>query len=869
MGSFVKSIKKLIKSCDCDRECNAKRFKKNFKKWTSGNDHIDKLIQDIQLSDHSYNTCQALEWIPHNRFYDIEFIDDDEDSKLYKAKWIDGYINEWDNKHQTWRRKDQNGLVGLISLKNIDVILEYINKFRKDCRLFYGITQDSETRNYMIVAITCEECNNICSGKFFKLNFRNWTSGNDHIDKFIQDTQLSAHVDNEVFKKVLEWIPYNRFYNIEYIEKDGFDEVYRARWIDGYIYKWNYRQQNWERKDRNIFVNFKSLDNPEDITLEFINKAITVPHKVYGITQNPATKNYLMIWNEICENCNYICNASRFKLNFINWTSGNNYLDIFIQDTQLSTHKNLSKMLEWIPYDRFYDTEYIEKDGFNKVYKARWIDGYIYKWDYRLQNWKRKNHNMLVNFICLNDPADISLEFIDKTITVPHKVYGITQYPETKDYMIVWSEICEKCNCICNASYFKLNFVNWTSGNNYIDEFIQNTQLSAHQDLSKALEWIPYDKFYNIGCVIISGFNMVYRVKWIDGYIYKWDCMQQNWERKEQNRFVNVKSLGDLAEVTLETIRMAITVPHKVYGITQHPFTGKYMMVLSEICKEYDCSCDAKHFGLNFVNWTSGNNHIDKLIQNAQLSAHNDLSKALEWIPYNRFYDIKVIKKDEFGKIYRAKWIDGYIDEWDNEQKNWKRKGQNMIVTFKSLDEVADVTLEIINKVITVPHKIYGITQNPKTKNYKIVWNEICEKCDCICYASRFKLNFTNWTSGNNHIDKFIQDAQLSTHKDLSKALEWIPYDKLYNVEYISKDGFDNKVYRARWIDGHIDEWNDKQQNWKRKDQNMSVILKRLCNSTDIMLEFTINEIIAATCKVYGITQDPETKNHMVVLNEM
>ncbi|GES77251.1 kinase-like domain-containing protein [Rhizophagus clarus] len=190
-------------------------------------------------------------------------------------------------------------------------------------------------------------------------------------------------------------------------------------------------------------------------------------------------------------------------------------------------------------------------------------------------------------------------------------------------------------------------------------------------------------------------------------------------------------------------------------------------------------------------------------------AAHNNLSKALEWIPYNRFYDIKVITKDEFGKIYRAKWIDRYIDEWDNEQKNWKRKGPNMFV-------------------ITVPHKIYGITQNPKTKNYKI---------------------------------------------DLSKALEWIPYNKLYNklynIEYISKDGFDNKVYRARWINGHIDEWNDKQQNWKRKDQNMSVILKRLCDSTDIMLEFTINEIITAPCKVYGITQNPETKNHMIVLNEM
>ena len=25
--------------------CNAKRFKKNFKNWTSGNEHIDELIQ--------------------------------------------------------------------------------------------------------------------------------------------------------------------------------------------------------------------------------------------------------------------------------------------------------------------------------------------------------------------------------------------------------------------------------------------------------------------------------------------------------------------------------------------------------------------------------------------------------------------------------------------------------------------------------------------------------------------------------------------------------------------------------------------------------------------------------------------------------
>ena len=56
---------------------------------------------------------------------------------------------------------------------------------------------------------------NVCNTKFFQQNFKNWSSGNDDIDKFIQDTQLSATHP----RKVLEWIPYDRFYDIEYIAK--------------------------------------------------------------------------------------------------------------------------------------------------------------------------------------------------------------------------------------------------------------------------------------------------------------------------------------------------------------------------------------------------------------------------------------------------------------------------------------------------------------------------------------------------------------------------------------------------------------------------------------------------------------------------
>jgi len=62
----------------------------------------------------------------------------------------------------------------------------------------------------------------------FQQDFFNWTSGNKFIDKFIQEPQLNAKVTNQI----LEWIPYNKFKNIEYLDKGGFSVVYKAIWLD-------------------------------------------------------------------------------------------------------------------------------------------------------------------------------------------------------------------------------------------------------------------------------------------------------------------------------------------------------------------------------------------------------------------------------------------------------------------------------------------------------------------------------------------------------------------------------------------------------------------------------------------------------------
>ena len=65
--------------------------------------------------------------------------------------------------------------------------------------------------------------------------------------------------------------------------------------------------------------------------------------------------------------------------------------------------------------------------------------------------------------------------------------------------------------------------------------------------------------------------------------------------------------------------------------------------------------------------WTSGNPDIDKFIKDtmrkpAGYDKNNDKKYSypfLEWVPFDRFTDIKEIGEGGFAKVYSATWIDG------------------------------------------------------------------------------------------------------------------------------------------------------------------------------------------------------------------
>lgn len=120
-------------------------------------------------------------------------------------------------------------------------------------------------------------------------------------------------------------------------------------------------------------------------------------------------------------------------------------------------------------------------------------------------------------------------------------------------------------------------------------------------------------------------------------------------------------------------------------------------------CKGYWCqNCESRRFKEAFPTWTSGNREIDEFIRETQL---NSVWWAgyLEWIPYNRFQNIKFIARGGFGSIYYAIWVDGPRWEYVPNAEGllgsmWKRKGA-VKVALKMLDNSKGLNNRFLNEV--------------------------------------------------------------------------------------------------------------------------------------------------------------------------
>ncbi|RGB28689.1 kinase-like domain-containing protein, partial [Rhizophagus diaphanus] len=110
-----------------------------------------------------------------------------------------------------------------------------------------------------------------------------------------------------------------------------------------------------------------------------------------------------------------------------------------------------------------------------------------------------------------------------------------------------------------------------------------------------------------------------------------------------------------------------------------------------------------------------------------QLKIKSEDDIIFEWIPYNQFNKIEKIGKGGFATVYSAIWKDGplfYREKFRRTSGNKKialkyllNSSQNINDAF--LNEIRGYSLDRKEHII----RIYGLSQNPDTKDYIIVLN--------------------------------------------------------------------------------------------------------------------------------------------------
>jgi hypothetical protein len=126
-----------------------------------------------------------------------------------------------------------------------------------------------------------------------------------------------------------------------------------------------------------------------------------------------------------------------------------------------------------------------------------------------------------------------------------------------------------------------------------------------------------------------------------------------------------------------------------------------YTNVYDQWCKQ----CQINYLINNFSDWTSENKIIDNFIQQRQLEINDRFDIVLEWISYDRFFDIKKIGKGGFATIYSATWKDGSLNY--NVGRNKYMRVPDKIVALKCLHNSQNINNEFLNEVRYFLYEFY------------------------------------------------------------------------------------------------------------------------------------------------------------------
>ncbi|GES95361.1 kinase-like domain-containing protein [Rhizophagus clarus] len=490
--------------------------------------------------------------------------------------------------------------------------------------------------------------------------------------------------------------------------------------------------------------------------------------------------------------------------NFANWTSGNEIIDNFIQEKQLK-HERYSAVFEWIPYDKFieikgigksiataiwkegplkyykndeewirssykkvtlrflYDSENITDEFINKVESyllekgessvAVWKEGPLC-YDIIEKEWMKESSKKVV--LKYLNSENITDEFLSE-VTVLYDSYGISQNTNTKDYILVVhykysKKYCKECEkeyakldhnwCEpCRINHLNDNFINCTSGNEKIDYFIRKTQLKINNENPNVFEWIPFNELIEIKEI---GDNCLTTAIWKKGPL-NYNTHEKKWMRASYRK-VCLKYMYYFQNITDEfIIKIELYLTNKIYyGVSQNQDMKVYILVFN-------------------------NDYFDKRCEKCAI------------------------------------WTDGSL-YYSTPNRKFKRKS-NKKVLLKYLNSSRNND-DFLNKIPYLMENSYGISQDPNTKDYILVY-EFGYNCEnCGKKYNKFEVKNKSCMScqtncENEKINDLIQEMKLNIDYNFNDNImfEWIPYDQFDDIKEIDEFINEVKAYSNQRID--------------------------------------------------------------------
>ncbi|GBC27854.2 kinase-like domain-containing protein [Rhizophagus irregularis DAOM 181602=DAOM 197198] len=453
------------------------------------------------------------------------------------------------------------------------------------------------------------------------------------------------------------------------------------------------------------------------------------------------------------------------------------------------------------------------------VYSAIWKDGPLYK-----EN-------------SLNEANKYPIEYNEF-----HALYGISQIPDTGDYILVliWTSGNEKIDDEANKYPIEYNEFHALSSNKKVSlKCLHNSQGSIDSLINEAKKYptkcnsfqvLDLNKEVTLKYLHNSQESIDSLINEAKKYLSKHKAFQvlygisQNpdtgdyilvFEWTSSNKKVALKCLHNSQESINSLINEAKKYPKKyeasqiLFGISQNPDTEDYILVF---------------------NWTSGNEKIDDFILERQLNINNFDDTVLEWIPYNQFNEIKMTGKNELTTVYLAIWKDGPIHK-KNKQSNYIRDSYKE-VSLKCIHNSQESIDSLIDEAKKYPieynefYVLYGISQNPDTADYIL------------------KYSWSNYTRDSNKevALKCLHNSQESIDSLINEAKKYPIKYKAFQVVYGISQNPDTGDYILVL-------------NWTR---SIDSLINKVKKYSTIYKEFQV---------VYGISQNPNTEDYILVFS--